>query len=278
MAATKTPELTTTDVIEIVDPDSAKRHAARFYTTSIVTARVLVPVLLLALWELASRMEWISLLLFSRPSDVWANLVEYASSGALLTQTTATMTAVVISLVIGVPSGIFAGFLLAGIPWLDRVFGPYLVPVNTMPRIAMVPVFIIWFGLTTTTKVAVAVSIIFFMVLFNARSGVKSIEPDLLVMGRSLGLSRQEIFRKIVLPGSVPTIFAGVRLAVTYSILGVIAAEMIAARAGLGLDIVRFGNTLRLGGVFAILLVILLIASVVAWLLERLERRLLRWQ
>ena len=229
-------------------------------------------------WELGNRSGALNPVFFSSPTEIWGYLVDYARTGDLVTETLATLHAVALSLLIGLPLGIGAGLFLAAFPTVDEVVEPFLVPLNSTPRIALVPVFIIWFGLTTTTKVAVAVSIIFFMVMFNARAGVKIIEPDMLVVSRALGLSKREIFQKVVLPGSVPTIFAGVRLGVTYSILGVVATEMIAARRGLGLDIVKFANTLQVGGVFALLLVLILIAFVAARLLERLERHLLRWQ
>ena len=116
----------------------------------------------------------------------------------------------------------------------------------------------------------VAVSIIAFIVLFNARAGVKGIDPDHLVVARQLGLSRREVFQP-GLPGSVPTIFAGVRLAITYALLGVVASEMVAARTGLGLEIVRSANNLRIDGVFAILFVLAGAATLIAAGLERLE-------
>lgn len=252
--------------------------SARRRRMGLMAVRIGLVVAFCSLWEAGSRLGWLNPVFFSRPTEVWAYLVTYAQEGDLVTQTLATLHAVGLSLVIGLPLGIGAGLLLAAFTTLDEIIEPFLVPLNSTPRIALVPVFIIWFGLTTTTKVAVAVSIIFFMVMFNARSGVKNIDPDMIVVSRALGLSRREIFQKVVLPGSVPTIFAGVRLGVTYSILGVVATEMIAARRGLGLDIVKYANTLQVGGVFALLLVLILIAFVAARLLERLERHLLRWQ
>lgn len=244
----------------------------------IMAIRIAIVLVFVGAWELGGRAGVLNPVFFSRPSLILEFMVDYTTSGDLVTQGGATLKAIGLSLLIGLPLGIGAGFLLAAFPTLDDIVEPFLVPLNSTPRIALVPVFIIWFGLTTTTKVAVAVSIIFFMVMFNARAGVKNIEPDMLVVSRSLGLSKREIFQKVVLPGSVPTLFAGVRLAVTYSILGVIATEMIAARQGIGLDIVKFANTLRVGGVFALLLMLILLAFVAARLLDRFEKYLLRWQ
>lgn len=241
-------------------------------------ARIVLLAVWLAVWELCAAQGWINPLFTGRPSAIWAALRTYAVSGELAAQGWATAQAVLVSLAVGVPVGILAGLLLAAFPRVDRVVGPFLVPLNSMPRIALVPLFIIWFGLTLTTKVSVAVSIIIFIVLFNSRAGVKGIDPDHLTIARQLGLSRREVFQKVVLPGSVPTIFAGVRLAITYALLGVVASEMVAARTGLGLEIVRSANNLRVDGVFAILFVLAVAATLIAAGLERFERWLLRWQ
>jgi NitT/TauT family transport system permease protein len=248
------------------------------HRTSVIAAQVLLVAAVLAAWELAAAQGWIDPTLYGQPSQVWQALLDYYGEGEGWAQTAATAKAVGLSLLIGVPVGIACGLLLASVRWLDDVVGGFMVPLNSMPRIALVPLFIIWFGLTMTTKVAVAVSIIFFMVLFNARAGVKGIDPDLLKLSRQLGFNRVQTMFKVVLPGSVPTIFAGVRLAVTYAILGVIASEMVAARDGLGLDVVRFSQTLQINGVVAIILVLAVAGAVIGVALARTERWLLRWQ
>jgi NitT/TauT family transport system permease protein len=248
------------------------------HKTTVITAQIVLVVAVLGVWELAASQAWVDPTLYGQPSQIWHALLDYYGNGDGWAQTAATAKAVGVALLIGVPAGIACGLLLASVRWLDDVVGGFLVPLNSMPRIALVPLFIIWFGLTLTTKVAVAVSIIFFMVLFNARAGVKGIDPDLLKLGRQLGLSRRQSMLKIVLPGSVPTIFAGVRLAVTYAILGVIASEMVAARDGLGLDVVRFSQTLQINGVCAIILVLAVAGALIGIALARTERWLLRWQ
>jgi NitT/TauT family transport system permease protein len=269
--------MTTLDRTRTSVPATQTAKTGRFYNLSAQVARPLVLLVFLGVWEGLGRAGVLDAFAFSRPSMVWDALVTY-SQGELYTQLIATLMAVGVSLLIGIPAGIAAGFLLAAVPWLDRVVGVYMAPINSMPRLALVPVFMIWFGITTTTKVAVAVSIIFFMLLFTARAGVKGIEPDQTLVARSLGMGRRELYLKVVLPGSVPTIFAGIRLSVTYALLGVIATEMIAARDGLGVDIVRFGQTLEVSGVFAILLVLMILASLLDLLLGSFEKWLLRWQ
>ncbi|WP_345419667.1 ABC transporter permease [Pseudonocardia xishanensis] len=232
----------------------------------------------LVLWEVAAARGWVAVSTFSSPSLVWAELRDLAASGALGSDLIATLTAMLVSLAIGIPLGVFVGLLLAAVPAVDRLVSPFLVPLNSIPRIALAPLFVIWFGITMNAKVAVAVSIVFFMVLFNAKSGIKSADTDMMMVARMLGIPRWSIFRKVVLPGSVPAIFAGVRLSVTYSLLGVVATEMVAARDGLGLSIVRNATNFNIGGVFAVLLVLAVFATVLAFVVGRAEKWILRWQ
>jgi NitT/TauT family transport system permease protein len=278
--ATPIAEAVETTPVRTEDPADVAaaqpRNIKRAFAVNAV--RLALAAAILILWEIAARQGWINPAFYSKPSSVWQALVDYYQAGTLVNQTLATFKAAAIALVIGVPAGIILGFLLAEIKPLDEIVSPFLVPLNSLPRIALVPVFIIWFGLTITTKVALAVTIIVFIMLFTARAAIKGVDPDLLSTARLLGFRRRAVFTKVVLPAAVPSLFAGIRLAVTYAILGVIASEMVAARDGLGLDIVRFANQLNISGVFALLLVLGLVATVISQGLERSERRLLKWQ
>lgn len=240
--------------------------------------RLLVLAAALGLWQLAANRGWISDSRYASPAAIWDELVKLSRRGDLWRNVRATLTAMLLALVIAVPTGILAGLALAAFPFVDRVLSVFLVPINSIPRIALAPLFIVWFGLTISAKVALAGSIVFFMVLFNARAGIKNVDPDMIVVSRLLTVPRWQIFAKVVLPASVPTIFAGIRLAVTYSLLGVVASEMIAARSGLGLLIVRFGSQFNVAGVFAVLTIFVAIAIALGFVLDLVERRLLRWQ
>jgi NitT/TauT family transport system permease protein len=258
----------------------ARRRNAR--TTAInaayVAGSVLIAAFLIGLWQVAANNEWINGLRFGSPSGTWDALIDYFQLNNGWSQTLATGKATAIALLIGIPAGIVVGVLLAAVPALDRLLSVFLVPLNSMPRIALVPTFIIWFGLTTTTKVATAVSVVFFIALFNARAGVKSIDADLLLVSRQLGLKKVQTAWKVILPGSVPTIFAGIKISVAYAILTVVASEMIAARDGLGLDIVRYSQTLQINSVWAIILVLAVAATIINALFAWFETWLLRWQ
>jgi NitT/TauT family transport system permease protein len=244
----------------------------------VLAAQLVVLVIILGGWQLAATQGWLNETFSSKPSAVWSALFAYYHSGRMVSSTASTMEAVAIAFVIGTVAGTAFGFILGMNRFLDRVIGPLLVPINSVPRIALAPLFILWFGLTTSAKVWLAVSIVFFILVLNARAAVKSVDPDLITMGRVIGLGRAEMVRKIIFPSSVPAVFAGIRLAITYSLLGVVGSEIIASRNGLGQDIIYYSNSFNIAGMFAVLLELAVIATLINLVCEYIERRLLKWQ
>lgn len=242
------------------------------------TLRLSLLVCVIGIWEISAREQWIDVVLFGQPSGIWDAAVDYFPSAENGEALRATSAAIAISFVIGALAGTVAGLALGLSPMLDAVVGPFMAPLNSVPRIALAPLFIAWFGLTSTSKVVLAVSIVFFILAENARSAVRSVDPDLMTMARVNGLRRSRLLWKVVLPSAVPTMFAGLRLCFTYALLGVIASEMIAAASGLGQEIVLYSSSYRVNTVFAILIELMIFAIVVNWIFSIVETRLLRWQ
>lgn len=256
----------------------ARRRARSRSAIEINVWRVVALVAALGLWELASAQAWIDPRLFGRPSGVWTALLEYAPSERAAESLQSTFGAVAAAFVIGSVSGTLAGLVLGIAPKLDAILGVFLTPLNSVPRIALAPLFIAWFGLSASAKVALAVSIVFFILAENARSAVRSVDHDLMTMARVTGLRRAGLLWKVVLPSAVPSLFAGLRLTFTYSLLGVIASEMIAARSGLGQDMVFFSSSYQMNTLFAILVMLIIIATFINFAFNAVERHLLRWQ
>ncbi|WP_405151019.1 ABC transporter permease [Sphaerisporangium sp. NBC_01403] len=268
----------TTAYADVAEKKTAKHRRLVQSKAFIYTARVLLCVGFLTLWEIASRKGWVDETLFGRPSGVWTAMLEYLPSERSLVSLKDTGSAVGISFVVGSVSGTIAGLVLGLSPTLNAIIGPFLAPINSVPRIALAPLFITWFGLTMTAKVVLAVSIVFFILAENARSAVRSVDADLMTMARVVGLKRSSLLLKVVLPSAVPTMFAGLRLTFTYALLGVVASEMVAATGGLGQDIVLYSSSYQINTVFAILVELMFIAVLVNWLFTATERRLLIWQ
>ncbi len=242
------------------------------------SARVILVVGFVALWELAADRGWVDKTLYGQPSGIWDAMKEYYPSDRAKASLEATGQAIALAFVIGSVLGTLAGLALGLSRTLNAIFGPFLVPINSIPRIALAPLFITWFGLTMTSKVVLAISIVFFILAENARGAVRSVDPDLMVMARVVGLRSVGLLWKVVLPSAVPALFAGLRLTFTYSLLGVVASEMIAATNGIGQDIVLFSSSYQVDTVFAILLELVVFAVLINAIFSAIERWLLRWQ
>lgn len=263
----------------LVAPAGSVRFPRRLVSDLTFTAaRLAILVAFLVLWELASRRGWIDPLLIGSPTKVFQAFGSYFGSTRAWTAFGDTAIAVVLAFVIGSAAGIGFGLLLGVSNVAERLLAPFLAPLNSIPRIALAPLFIVWFGLTTTAKVALGVSIVFFVAAENARAASRGVETELLVMGRVAGLSRASLIMKVIVPSAVPSIFAAERLAWVFALLGVIASEMIAAPTGVGQEIVYFSQSLQVNTVFAILIVLMAVSVVVNALFGLVERRLLRWR
>ncbi len=240
--------------------------------------QVALGVALLGLWQLAAARQWPDPVLAKSPVQSWDYLVSTARSGALWSNTYATMTAVLIAWVLASLAGVIAGVALGLMPRTERVLNPYLDAANAMPRIAFAPLLIVALGIGTSAKVALAATLVFFIVLSGARAGVRSADADWLLLSSVLGARKHQVFRKVLLPVATPAIFAALRLGLIYSLLGVVGSELISARDGLGQLIAYDSSVFQMDGVYGILVLLAVIAVVLNQLMGFLERRLLRWQ
>jgi NitT/TauT family transport system permease protein len=149
---------------------------------------------------------------------------------------------------------------------------------NATPRIAIAPVFIIVFGIGMSAKIALAFTVVVFMIISAARSGIHAANPDVLRLMTVMGASKPQIFFKVLLPVATPSIFAGLRLGLVYSLLGVVTSELLASRDGLGQLIALYSGTFQLDRVYAIIFVLIVISGGLNAIFTSLERRLTRWK
>ncbi|MGO2684761.1 MAG: ABC transporter permease [Microbacterium sp.] len=252
--------------------------AARRTTWVVRLSQVGLVVLWLAAWDLTVRSGVLAPVLAKSPMDSWRYIMEATVSGELFTNLGATMIAVIIAWVLAGVLGVCAGIAVGLLPTVERVISPFMDAVNAMPRIALAPLFIVVFGITTTAKVAVAATLVFFIVFSGSRAGVRSTDAELLRLSTVLGAKPHQIFAKVLFPVAVPAIFASLRLGLVYSLLGVVGSELISARDGLGQLVAMYSATFRMEAVYAILIVLAIIATILNLIMATVERRLLRWQ
>lgn len=247
-------------------------------TLRIRIAQIGLVVAWLAAWELTVRSGVMAPVLAKSPLESWNYLVESATSGELATHLGATMAAVMFAWVIAGVVGVVAGIAVGLMPTVERVIDPFMDALNAMPRIALAPLFIVMFGITMTAKIAMAVTLVFFIVFSGTRAGVRSTDSELLRLSTVLGARPHQLFTKVLFPVATPAIFAALRLGLVYSLLGVVGSELISARDGLGQLVAMYSATFRMEAVYAILIVLAIVAMVLNQLMGLLERRLLRWQ
>lgn len=245
----------------------------------VVAAHATAIAAFLGLWEFAMRREWLSAAFFGQPSGIVAFLWEgFATGRKLWLELGYTVAGTLASFVLGSVAALALGLVFVMAPKLEHALDPYLTVLNAMPRLALAPLFLLWFGLGIGSKIAVGTSLSFFIVLANTVAGIRGVSQDLITLSRSLGATPRQVFFKVTLPSAVPVIFSGLRLALIYSMLGVVGAELIAAEHGLGQQLAYLQATFNMNGVMALLVLLALLGMVVTQGMTRLERALLRWQ
>jgi NitT/TauT family transport system permease protein len=233
----------------------------------------------LGLWELAASHGFLDRTFFGRPSGIVAYLWKgFIIEGKLWLELSYTLLGAGISFVAGSIAAVAVGLLFMVFPRVHRATEPYMTLLNAMPRIALAPLFLLWFGLGIGSKIAVGVSLTFFIVLSATVAGIRGVNSDHLVLSRALGATPQQVFLKVTLPSAVPVIFSGLRLGLIFALLGVVGAELIAAEHGLGQTLAYLQSTFSMDGVMGLLFLLALIGLGITAIMNRLERSLLDWQ
>lgn len=232
---------------------------------------------LLVLWQWASG-RIIRTIYVSKPTDIAQRLYQLFATGQIFPDLATTAQELVLGYLIGVAAGVITGYTLARSPRLAAIFEPYVMAFYGIPKIALAPLFIIWFGIGMWSKVALAALMVFFLVFYNVYMGVRAVDREIVNMTMILGASEGQLTRHVYLPAAAPFVIMGMRMAIPYSVIGVLVGEFTSSTRGLGLFIVRASSNYDPAGVFAgitILFVFVVVASACA---NRIERRLLKWQ
>ncbi|MBI2907820.1 MAG: ABC transporter permease [Chloroflexi bacterium] len=256
---------------------ASRRREARSATLTLLAARVGFVAAILAAWQLASG-TLIDRFWVSRPSDIVERLVEWANSGFLWRHTEITLTTAVWGFGIGVVAAVAIGFFLGRNPALSSLVEPYIQAVYCIPKLALAPLFILWFGIQIEAKIAMAAYIVFFLVFWNAYSGAREVDQELIDVIRTMGGKSRDIYLKVVLPSAMAWVLTGIRVALPNGMAGAIVAEMIASNRGLGFLLQVSAEKFDSTGLFSVILVVGVIAAILNEGLGRLETHLLRWR
>ncbi len=244
----------------------------------VLLARVAVVGGVLAVWQGAVSFGLIDSFWVSSPVLVAKELWQEIISGDLILNVGITVFEALIAFVISSVLGIAAGLMLARSPFWDEVLAPLVLALNSLPRVALAPLIILWFGIGIVAKVVTAFTLVFFILLVNTLGGAKNVDTDILTIARLMGASRRDILWKVTLPSALPWIFAGLNIGLTYALLGVIVAEILASNQGIGFVIASGAANFNTAAVFAGLVTLAVVAWLFSAVMRKVEARLLRWK
>ncbi|MFJ3646717.1 ABC transporter permease [Streptomyces murinus] len=265
-------------------PDRAqsRARAARRRKLLVNSARVVLLVAVLGLWEALSRAKVIDPFNFSMPSRIWDQIATWMMHGTALgslgEQVWYTLYEALLGWLVGVVAGVLLGIALGRIGLLAEVLGPYIKVLNSIPRIVLAPIFLIWFGLGPSSKVASAVVLVFFPVFFNAFQGAREVDRNLVANARVLGASDRRVTLQVVVPSATSWIFTSLHVSFGFALIGAIVGEYIGATKGIGLLVAQSQNTFNAAGVYAAMVILAVVALAAEGLLTFAERRIFRWK
>lgn len=215
---------------------------------------------------------------FSTPLDVIARIYKWFSEGTIWRHLWITLTEAALAFVIGSIAGVLVGFWFARQPRVAAVFDPYVKMANALPRIVLAPIFTLWFGLGILSKVALGVTLVFFIVFFNVYQGVKEVSPTVLANARMLGMNEQQLMRHVYWPSALSWMFSSLHVSVGFAVVGAVVGEYLGSAAGLGYLILQAESTFDIAGVFAGMFVLSVFVIVIDILVTVVEKRLLVWR
>jgi NitT/TauT family transport system permease protein len=260
---------------------AAARAAQRRWQT-VYFWRYAILIVMLGGWEVLARTQAIDEFFFSKPSDIAARLytwsVEGTSEGPLWYHLWVTMEESLLGFFSGSIAGILAGIVLGRNRMLSDIFSIYIKVINSVPRVVLAPIFIMLFGLGLTSKVALAFVMVFFVVFSNAFQGVREADRNLMANAQILGAKGWQLTRTVVIPSAMSWIFASLHVSFGFAIVGAIVGEFVGSRHGIGLLINIAKGSFDAAGMYAAIVIIMVVALAAEYTMTLIENRLATWR
>jgi sulfonate transport system permease protein len=245
---------------------------------AVTLAQVALLTAIVAAWQAGVSVKLLDPFFFSRPSDIGQRILSWAASGTLWRHLAVTLEEALLGLLIGAALGITLGFALARASFVAWVLDPYIKMLNAVPRVVLAPLFLLWFGLGVWSKVALAVTLVFFVMFFSTFQGVRDADRVIVDNVRMLGASERQLVRHVLIPSALTWIFSSLQTSLGFAMVGAVVGEYLGAARGLGYVISQAEGTFDTTGVFAGMTVLAVVVVIVSAGVSRLERWLLRWK
>src|SRR5437773_12056775 len=267
---------------------NSKGNRARHGRLRLPAFQVLHAVLLLAIWHVLTSPTLLPPIYFSEPNQaaffigeslkLFERLWRWFVSGEIYEHLWVTLVETLLAFLIGTVFGVIVGLWLALAPAASVILDPYIKAINAMPRVILAPIFFVWFGLDIASKVALGVTLVFFIVFFNVYQGVREVSPVVLANARMLGASRRQLLRHVYLPSATSWVFSSLHTSVGMAFVGAVVGEYLGSSAGVGYLILQAEGAFDINTVFAGILVLTAFALLLDAIVTLLEQRLLRWR
>jgi NitT/TauT family transport system permease protein len=249
----------------------------------LLALQILVAVVFVALWYVLTTYPIFGHVVlppffFSNPVDVAKQIVEWFVTGIIWKHLWVTLEESMLAFVIGSIGGVLVGFWFARQPRTAAVFDPYVKMANALPRVVLAPIFTLWLGLGIWSKVALGVTLVFFIVFFNVYQGVKEVSPTVLANARMLGMNERQLMRHVYWPSALSWMFSSLHTSVGFAVVGAVVGEYLGSAAGLGYLIQQAEGVFDVAGVFAGMFVLAAFVIVIDVIVTMVERRLLVWR
>jgi NitT/TauT family transport system permease protein len=249
----------------------------------LLSLQLLVAIVALALWQFLATVPVFGKILlppffFSNPVDVGGQIVSWFYSGVIWKHLAITLWESILAFAIGSAGGVMVGFWFARKPLVAAVFDPYVKMANALPRVVLAPIFTLWLGLGIWSKVALGVTLVFFIVFFNVYQGVKEVSQTIRDNGRMLGMSERQLMRHVYWPSALSWMFSSLHTSVGFAVVGAVVGEYLGSAAGLGYLIQQAEGVFDVAGVFAGMFVLSAFVILIDIAVTLVERRLLVWR
>jgi sulfonate transport system permease protein len=244
----------------------------------LLAGRLLLMAALVLVWHVLTETGALPPFFFGSPLRVFGNAAAWFTSGKIYRHLAITLLETVLAFGAGTLLGLVTGLWLALSPLASSLLEPYIKGANAMPRVILAPIFAVWFGLGILSKVALGVTLVFFIVFFNVYQGVKEVSPVVLANARMLGASRRQLLRHVYLPSATSWVFSSLHTSVGMAFVGAVVGEYLGSSAGVGYLILQAEGAFDINTVFAGILVLTAFALLLDFVVSLLERRLLRWR
>ncbi len=245
--------------------------------------QVLVAVIAIGLWHVLSSYEifgtvWLPPFFFSKPLDVATQVAKWFATGSIWRHLWVTLEESIYAFILGSVGGVLIGFWFARKPTVAAVFDPYVKMANALPRVVLAPIFTLWLGLGIWSKVALGVTLVFFIVFFNVYQGVKEVSQTVLSNARMLGMNERQLMRHVYWPSALSWMFSSLHTSVGFAVVGAVVGEYLGSAAGLGYLIQQAEGVFDVAGVFAGMFVLAAFVIVIDSGVSVVEKRLLVWR